>query len=128
MDITIRLPRITGSIFTIYHSFLRAPDANERHVGDLGNVTAGADGKVEIELSDNQVFHCCCVVNLMLRRFVNHDKLTGKQIKLTGETSVIGRTVVVHAGIYVYLIYDNKQMWTIWDWVAMNFVSRLNFS
>ncbi|KAJ3087701.1 hypothetical protein HK102_010479 [Quaeritorhiza haematococci] len=49
-----------------------APDAEERHVGDLGNVVAGADGTVETTITD-------------------------KLVKLIGPLSVVGRTVVVHA-------------------------------
>ena len=45
-----------------------------RHVGDLGNVTAGEDGVAKYELEDHLV-------------------------QLSGETSVIGRSFVVHAGI-----------------------------
>eukprot|EP00455_Lapot_gusevi_P020001 TRINITY_DN2127_c0_g1_i2.p1 TRINITY_DN2127_c0_g1~~TRINITY_DN2127_c0_g1_i2.p1 ORF type:complete len:207 (-),score=68.98 TRINITY_DN2127_c0_g1_i2:110-679(-) len=48
------------------------PLSTQRHVGDLGNVEAGADGVA--------VYH-------------NIDPL----VKLSGETSVIGRSVVVHA-------------------------------
>ena len=49
------------------------PDATERHVGDMGNVEAGASGKATLE-------------------YVDH------QISLTNdERSVIGRSVVVHA-------------------------------
>ncbi|VDN12937.1 unnamed protein product, partial [Dibothriocephalus latus] len=44
-----------------------------RHVGDLGNVTAGADGKASIDFSDNI-------------------------ISLSGAHSIIGRCLVVHAG------------------------------
>jgi len=45
---------------------------DNRHVGDLGNVTAGADGSVEINITD-------------------------KLVSLIGPNSVIGRAVVVHA-------------------------------
>jgi Cu-Zn family superoxide dismutase len=49
------------------------PDAPQRHVGDMGNVQAGASGKANLE-------------------YVDH------QISLTNdERSVIGRSVVVHA-------------------------------
>jgi len=48
------------------------PTDEDRHVGDLGNVVA-ADGKANVEIKD-------------------------KQISLTGQQSIIGRTVVVHAG------------------------------
>ncbi|XP_059488197.1 superoxide dismutase [Cu-Zn] [Neocloeon triangulifer] len=43
-----------------------------RHVGDLGNLDAGDDGKATIDISDNL-------------------------ISLSGAHSIIGRTVVVHA-------------------------------
>jgi Cu-Zn family superoxide dismutase len=45
----------------------------KRHVGDLGNITADDSGKAKIEISD-------------------------RMIQLNGEFSVIGRTLVVHAG------------------------------
>jgi len=48
------------------------PGDAERHVGDLGNVTAGADGVAKIEVRD-------------------------AQISLLGANSVVGRTMVVHA-------------------------------
>ncbi|KAF9081029.1 Superoxide dismutase [Cu-Zn] [Mortierella sp. GBA35] len=50
-----------------------APDAKIRHAGDLGNITAGADGKATFDDSDSQ-------------------------LKLIGPHSIIGRTVVVHEG------------------------------
>jgi len=51
-----------------------APTDEIRHVGDLGNVEAGADGVATIKISD-------------------------KEISLAGAESIIGRTVVVHADI-----------------------------
>ena len=45
-----------------------------RHAGDLGNVTAGEDGKAQINISD-------------------------AFISLHGENSILGRTVVVHADV-----------------------------
>ncbi|KAJ1558074.1 Superoxide dismutase [Cu-Zn] [Nowakowskiella sp. JEL0078] len=51
-----------------------APGDLVRHVGDLGNVTVGADGKAESTIKDSE-------------------------IKLLGPLSIIGRTVVVHADI-----------------------------
>lgn len=48
------------------------PDAAVRHVGDLGNVTAGADGIAKVNIKD-------------------------KQISLCGEHNIVGRTLVVHA-------------------------------
>lgn len=43
----------------------------ERHAGDLGNITAAADGTAEFTLSD-------------------------AQIPLTGANTIVGRAVVVH--------------------------------
>lgn len=51
-----------------------APTAEERHVGDLGNVEADAGGVAKINLTD-------------------------KQISLAGTNSILGRTVVIHADI-----------------------------
>jgi len=48
------------------------PEDASRHVGDLGNVTANADGVAKVDISD-------------------------KVISLTGDLSVIGRTMVIHA-------------------------------
>ncbi|KAM9333586.1 superoxide dismutase [Cu-Zn] [Pholidichthys leucotaenia] len=48
-----------------------APDGEERHVGDLGNVTAGSDNVAKIDIVDHQ-------------------------ITLKGEHSIIGRTMVIH--------------------------------
>eukprot|EP00245_Coleochaete_scutata_P018229 TRINITY_DN936_c0_g1_i2.p1 TRINITY_DN936_c0_g1~~TRINITY_DN936_c0_g1_i2.p1 ORF type:complete len:136 (-),score=11.62 TRINITY_DN936_c0_g1_i2:760-1167(-) len=49
-----------------------APEDGERHAGDLGNVTAGPDGTVDVTLVDSQ-------------------------IPLSGINSIVGRAVVVHA-------------------------------
>ena len=59
-----------GAHFNPHGKTHGAPSDEERHVGDLGNVTAGADGKAQINISD-------------------------KMLSLTGPLSVIGRTVVV---------------------------------
>jgi Cu-Zn family superoxide dismutase len=48
-----------------------APDAAERHAGDLGNLEADASGKAHLELKDNM-------------------------LKLSGENSILGRGVIVH--------------------------------
>ncbi len=50
-----------------------APDDEDRHVGDLGNVIAGEDGKAHYERVDNV-------------------------IELNGNNSIIGRAIIVHAG------------------------------
>lgn len=49
------------------------PADENRHAGDLGNVVAGDDKIAKVDIKD-------------------------KQIPLTGPNSIIGRTVVVHAG------------------------------
>ena len=48
-----------------------APGDEERHAGDLGNITAGADGVAPISMTD-------------------------AHIPLTGPNSILGRAVVVH--------------------------------
>src|SRR5882724_11500683 len=48
-----------------------APDATNRHAGDLGNIEADASGKAHLEWSD-------------------------KMMKLGGDDSIIGRGVIVH--------------------------------
>jgi len=49
-----------------------APEDSNRHVGDLGNVTADDKGVAKVNITD-------------------------KQISLSGPLSILGRTVVVHA-------------------------------
>jgi Cu-Zn family superoxide dismutase len=48
------------------------PDADKRHEGDLGNVTADASGKVELNKVD-------------------------RELELSGANSIIGHAVIVHA-------------------------------
>nr|UTK45877.1 Cu-Zn superoxide dismutase [Crepidula fornicata] len=48
------------------------PTVENRHAGDLGNITASAEGVAAVNIQD-------------------------KQIPLTGPNSIIGRTLVVHA-------------------------------
>ncbi|KZC07670.1 PREDICTED: superoxide dismutase [Cu-Zn] [Dufourea novaeangliae] len=48
------------------------PDSGVRHVGDLGNVEANANGVADVNITD-------------------------KMIQLQGSNSIIGRTLVVHA-------------------------------
>lgn len=48
-----------------------APDAAERHVGDLGNVQADSNGVAKVNIED-------------------------KLISLTGDNNVLGRTIVIH--------------------------------
>merc|ERR1712243_118827 len=49
-----------------------APTDSVRHIGDLGNITAGDSGVASVDIKDSL-------------------------IQLSGEHSIIGRTVVVHA-------------------------------
>lgn len=48
-----------------------APDASDRHEGDLGNIEADASGKAHIDITD-------------------------KVLKMTGAESIIGHAVIVH--------------------------------
>jgi Cu-Zn family superoxide dismutase len=50
-----------------------APDAGERHVGDLGNIVADENGNAHLELTDDR-------------------------ISFSGENSIIGLAIIVHAG------------------------------
>jgi Cu-Zn family superoxide dismutase len=50
-----------------------APNGTERHVGDLGNLVTGEDGKAHYEWTDSY-------------------------ISFTGLNSIIGRAIIVHAG------------------------------
>lgn len=50
-----------------------APEDSDRHVGDLGNFKTDGQGNAKGQITDSQV-------------------------KLIGEHSVLGRTIVVHAG------------------------------
>jgi len=51
-----------------------APNDANRHVGDLGNVVADANGVAQVNIED-------------------------KQLALSGENSIIGRSLVVHADV-----------------------------
>jgi Cu-Zn family superoxide dismutase len=64
----------TGGHFNPDMKHHGGPDADDRHVGDLGNITAGADGVAHIEVTD-------------------------KVVSLQGPHSIIGRAVIVHAGV-----------------------------
>lgn len=61
-----------GPHFNPFGKTHAGPADKDRHVGDLGNVTATADGVAKIDMTD-------------------------KMLSLTGECSIIGRTMVVHA-------------------------------
>ncbi|KAG5678881.1 hypothetical protein PVAND_008509 [Polypedilum vanderplanki] len=61
-----------GAHFNPFGKDHAAPTDADRHVGDLGNITAGDDGVAKVDITD-------------------------KMISLSGELNIIGRTVVVHA-------------------------------
>lgn len=61
-----------GSHFDPTHSKHGAPDSTERHVGDLGNIIADENGHAEYDRIDSD-------------------------IALTGEKSIIGKSVIVHS-------------------------------
>ncbi|XP_077563124.1 superoxide dismutase [Cu-Zn]-like isoform X2 [Haemaphysalis longicornis] len=62
----------TGGHYNPLNKSHGAPDAAERHVGDLGNINASESGPLSFCLSD-------------------------QLLNLTGENSIIGRAIVVHA-------------------------------
>ncbi|KAK3198100.1 hypothetical protein Dsin_021515 [Dipteronia sinensis] len=62
----------TGPHFNPLKNNHGAPSDKERHAGDLGNIIAGPDGVAVVSISD-------------------------RQIPLSGQHSILGRAVVVHA-------------------------------
>ena len=50
------------------------PKSKERHVGDLGNITADNNGNVKITLSDNQISLRDKKTNIIGRSVIIHDK------------------------------------------------------
>ena len=64
-----RVRRVRSSVFIGFD-----PPLGERHAGDLGNVQAGQDGVAKFDVSDSF-------------------------ISLSGERSILGRTMVVHADV-----------------------------
>jgi len=71
-DTTSRDGTAAGGHFNPGQKSHGAPDAAMRHVGDLGNITADADGNATVNFVD-------------------------PTISLTGPNSILGRSVVVHA-------------------------------
>ncbi|KAG8371798.1 hypothetical protein BUALT_Bualt12G0000700 [Buddleja alternifolia] len=66
------LQHTSGPHFNPLNKAHGCPIDEERHAGDLGNILAGSDGVAEISITD-------------------------KQIPLSGQHSILGRAVVVHA-------------------------------
>jgi Cu-Zn family superoxide dismutase len=67
-------PKCHGGHFNPDKKKHGGPDSVERHVGDLGNITANGRGQAEIRMKD-------------------------KLIALSGPHSIIGRAVIIHAGV-----------------------------
>ncbi len=65
-------PASLGEHFNPHGKQHGSPDADERHVGSLGNIEANADGKAVVHIED-------------------------KLVKLIGPQSIIGRAIAVHA-------------------------------
>jgi Cu-Zn family superoxide dismutase len=64
-------PKCHGGHFNPDKKKHGGPDSDERHVGDLGNITANGSGIATINMTD-------------------------KQISLSGPHSIIGRAVIIH--------------------------------
>ncbi len=73
-DLTSADGMSTGGHFNPEHMKHGGPKSEMRHVGDLGNIVANEDGKATIKIHDSGV-------------------------QLNGPHSVIGRAIVVHAGV-----------------------------
>jgi Cu-Zn family superoxide dismutase len=70
-DVSSADPKCHGGHFNPDKKKHGGPADAERHVGDLGNITAGDDGKAAINMTD-------------------------KQIALSGSHSIVGRAVIIH--------------------------------
>ena len=70
-DVSSADPKCHGGHFNPDKKKHGAPDAAERHVGDLGNITADGRGKAVIDMTD-------------------------KLIALSGPHSIVGRAVIIH--------------------------------
>ncbi len=74
MNSVIALPAMgirPAAIFNPTHKQHGAPDASDRHAGDLGNIEADASGKAHLEWSD-------------------------KVMKFSGADSIVGHEMIVH--------------------------------
>ncbi|CAI6007511.1 unnamed protein product [Closterium sp. NIES-65] len=85
----------TGPHFNPANKTHGAPEDEERHAGDLGNVVADEAGVAEFTITDSQ---CNCRPRTIMHSSspLLHPNL---QIPLSGPNSIIGRAVVVHADI-----------------------------
>jgi superoxide dismutase, Cu-Zn family len=70
-DVSSADPKCHGGHFNPGKKKHGGPDAAERHVGDLGNITADGRGKAEINMKD-------------------------RLIALSGPFSIVGRAVIIH--------------------------------
>ncbi|MGH7170507.1 MAG: superoxide dismutase family protein [Gemmataceae bacterium] len=71
-DVSSADPKCHGGHFNPEKKKHGGPHTAERHVGDLGNISADADGKATINMTD-------------------------KHIALSGSHSIVGRAVIIHA-------------------------------
>ncbi|HTU22951.1 MAG TPA: superoxide dismutase family protein [Gemmataceae bacterium] len=72
-DVSSADPKCHGGHFNPEKKKHGGPHTAERHVGDLGNITADASGKATINMTD-------------------------KLIALSGSHSIVGRAVIIHGG------------------------------
>lgn len=73
----------TGGHYNPFGKTHGAPADTERHVGDLGNITANAEGVAVVDIVD-------------------------RQLSLTGQYSIVGRAFVVHEGTVLLLRVHNR--------------------
>jgi Cu-Zn family superoxide dismutase len=73
-DVSSDNPKCHGGHFNPEKKKHGGPNSEERHVGDLGNITADDSGKAVINMTD-------------------------KQVALSGSHSIIGRAVIIHGGV-----------------------------
>ncbi|KAG9134960.1 hypothetical protein Leryth_001239 [Lithospermum erythrorhizon] len=100
--------RITGLAPGPHYNPLKknhgSPSDEERHAGDLGNIIAGSDGVAEISIKDTQGCYPLSERNREEKlkgtyhwRLELHASRFGCIIPLSGQHSILGRAVVVHA-------------------------------
>ncbi|CAH2072465.1 unnamed protein product [Thlaspi arvense] len=86
----------TGPHFNPLNRVHGPPDEEERHAGDLGNILAGSDGVAEISIKDKQVLQVLSFSVISIVPIISGCSLVS-QIPLSGQHSILGRAVVVHA-------------------------------